>query len=288
MHHITKKEFLNVQIPLPPLNEQQKIAFTLSTIQIVQEKTEAVIIALKEMKKAMMKHLFTYGPVSLEEAKNVKLKETEIGQIPNEWNITELKDQIEIIDCKHVTPTYTETGVPLIRPRNLKEGKINYDEVEYISEKNYQFFTEKHAPTIGDIIFSRNASYGNCAYINTNQKICIGQDMIVMTKKKANTLFIYYLFYSDIVKKQINHLSTGSTIHRINLKDICRLMIPIPNILDQEKIIQILKSIDKKIESEEDKDNSLDELFKSMLHNLMTAKIRVNNVEVNENENNKQ
>jgi len=278
MHHITKKEFLGVLIPLPPLREQQKIAYTLTAIQTAQENTDKVITALMELNKAMMKHLFAYGPVSFVEVKNVKLKETEIGMIPNEWNITELKNQIKIIDCKHVTPTYIETGVPLIRPRNLKDGKINYDKVEYISEKEYQFFTEKHAPTVGDIIFSRNASYGNCAYINSEQKICIGQDMIVMTKKEANTLFIYYLLYSDVIKKQINYLSTGSTIHRINLKDICRLMVPIPNIRDQEKIIKILISIDEKIQSEQTKKNSLDELFKSMLHNLMTAKIRVNNM----------
>ena len=268
------------QIPHPPFEEQHKIASVLSIIQTAQGKTKTVINTLKELKQSMMKYLFTYGPVRLEETKNVKLKETEIGQIPNEWNITELRDQTEIIDCKHVTPTYAETGVPLIRPRNLKEGKIDYDNVEHISEKDYQFFTEKHAPTIGDIIFSRNASYGNCAYINTNQKICIGQDMIVITKKKANTLFIYYLFQSDTIQNQINHLSTGSTIHRINLKDICRLLVPIPSVREQEKIIEILTSVDEKIALEQSKKNSLEELFKSMLHNLMTAKIRVNNLKI--------
>ena len=85
-------EVKQVKIPLPPLPEQKSIAFVLSTIQTAKEKTEQVIKATKELKKSMMKHLFTYGPVSLEEAEKVKLKETEIGMIPENWNIKFFND----------------------------------------------------------------------------------------------------------------------------------------------------------------------------------------------------
>ncbi|HOC78689.1 MAG TPA: restriction endonuclease subunit S, partial [Methanofastidiosum sp.] len=73
--------------PLPPLAEQQKIAAVLSAVQEAKEKTEAVIAATKALKKSMMKHLFTYGPVSPEEAENVQLKETEIGPVPEDWEV---------------------------------------------------------------------------------------------------------------------------------------------------------------------------------------------------------
>jgi type I restriction enzyme S subunit len=69
-------------IPLPPLSEQKKIAAVLSAVQEAKEKAEAVIKATKELKKSLMKHLFTYGPISPKEAGNVALKETEIGMIP--------------------------------------------------------------------------------------------------------------------------------------------------------------------------------------------------------------
>jgi len=69
----------------PSLPEQSAIAKVLSTVQDAKEKTDAVITATKEFKKSLMKHLFTYGHVSLEEAENVPLKETEIGMVPEGW-----------------------------------------------------------------------------------------------------------------------------------------------------------------------------------------------------------
>jgi type I restriction enzyme S subunit len=85
-YHTSQLNIL-VQIPLPPLEEQKAIAGILSTVQSAIEKTEKVINALKNLKKSMMKHLFTYGPVAEEEAEKVELKETEIGPIPKHWEV---------------------------------------------------------------------------------------------------------------------------------------------------------------------------------------------------------
>ena len=89
---VPKNVIQNFLIPLPSLPEQKKIARVLSTIQEAKERTEAVIKAAKELKKSLMKYLFTYGPVPLNEAENVKLKETEIGLIPEEWEVAKLGD----------------------------------------------------------------------------------------------------------------------------------------------------------------------------------------------------
>ena len=87
------KEFI---IPLPPLPEQQKIAAVLSAVQEAKEKTEAVIAATKALKKSMMKHLFTYGPVSPKEVENIQLKETEIGPVPEDWEVVRLGEIFSI------------------------------------------------------------------------------------------------------------------------------------------------------------------------------------------------
>src|SRR3989339_598417 len=76
-------------IARPPLPEQQKIAYVLSAIQEDKEKTENIISSYKELKKSLMKHLFRYGPVKFEDAEKVKLKETEIGEIPEVWEVKE-------------------------------------------------------------------------------------------------------------------------------------------------------------------------------------------------------
>ncbi|MHA1353349.1 MAG: restriction endonuclease subunit S, partial [Candidatus Heimdallarchaeaceae archaeon] len=87
----------NLLIPLPPLSEQQNIAYILSTVQEAIEKTDAVIRATKLLKRSLMEHLFTYGPVPITGREQVKLKETEIGLIPEEWEIIELDKVGKII-----------------------------------------------------------------------------------------------------------------------------------------------------------------------------------------------
>lgn len=97
---ITQSIVLGQSIPLPPLSEQKSIACILSAVQDARKKTEAVIEAAKKLKKSLMKYLFTYGPVTVGEAKNVRLKETEIGMIPEKWPVVELAHVFKVTSGK--------------------------------------------------------------------------------------------------------------------------------------------------------------------------------------------
>jgi type I restriction enzyme S subunit len=91
----------NLQVPLPPLPEQKKIATILSKIQQAIEVQEEIIERTKELKKALMAKLFTEGLYGEE------LKETEIGLMPKSWEVIELRRVVtrKVTDGTHVTPT---------------------------------------------------------------------------------------------------------------------------------------------------------------------------------------
>jgi type I restriction enzyme, S subunit len=116
--HLSNKDLKNLPIPLPPLPEQHAIAITLRTVQEAKEKTDAIIAATKALKVAMMKHLFTYGPVPPEDAEKVALKETEIGQVPEEWDLQPLGNISKISSGgtpSRTVPSYWNGEIPWIR-----------------------------------------------------------------------------------------------------------------------------------------------------------------------------
>jgi len=253
------KEFI---IPLPPLPEQQKIAAVLSAVQEAKEKTEAVIAATKALKKSMMKHLFTYGPVSPKEVENIQLKETEIGPVPEDWEVVRLGEIFSI---------FAGGDVSKINYSPIKIDKYIYPIYSNSKENNglYGFSDTYNAQGNSITITARgNLGYAIPRYEKFNAII----RLLVLTPK--NTLNIKFI--SEYINSKIKINLEGSSIPQLTVPKISMYMVPLPPLPIQQKIASILSAIDAKIEAEENKKKALEELFKSLLHNLMTAKIRVN------------
>lgn len=278
--------YKQIPIPLPPLLEQQKIAAVLSAVQEAKEKTEAVIAAAKALKKSMMKHLFTYGPVSPQEAENVPLKETEIGPVPEDWEVVRLGDTFEFSK----------------KPRNLKiknDDFVPFIPMEMISEtnKSIKSWEEKRYSEIssGSFVFRKDIIIAKITPSFENGKQAILDNLPTdfgyatteiwalhpAKNKKSITYYLHYYLKISSIRKILAGKMEGSTGRQRLPKHVLEnLPMPLPPLPIQQKIASILSAIDEKIEAEENKKKALEDLFKSLLHNLMTAKIRVNQLEI--------
>ena len=117
---------------------------------------------------------------------------------------------------------------------------------------------------------------GNLGYaIPRYEKFMQLLDFSLISQKALNIKFISEYINSEII---IN--LEGSSIPQLTVPKISMYMVPLPPLPVQQKIASILSAIDEKIEAEENKKKALEELFKSLLHNLMTAKIRINQLEL--------
>jgi len=277
-----------VALILPPLPQQRKIARILTTLDNLIEKTEALIAKYQSIKQGMMADLFTRGVDANgklrppQSAAPELYKQSELGWIPKEWEVENLDEIIRIIDCKHFTPRFQSDGVPFIRPRNVKVDGLDFSDVEFVSPQDFRLLTDKHEPRPGDIVFSRNASFGVPCFINHDRKFAIGQDTVVMTTKHVNTKFVYYSLLSPACGDQVMRASTGSTFGRINLAFIRSLRICVPQNDEQIIITQKLDQLTIVTKNESTRLEKLQTLKAGLMQDLLTGKVPVKSDESEE------
>ncbi|HIJ02389.1 TPA: restriction endonuclease subunit S [Candidatus Woesearchaeota archaeon] len=268
-------------IARPPLPEQQKIAYVLSAIQEDKEKTENIISSYKELKKSLMKHLFKYGHVKFEDAEKVKLKETEIGEMPENWEVNEIKELIEKTkqkdmrkentEFKYIDVSSIDRDFYRIVGFTLHKGKTSPSRARKIVKTN-DIIVATVRPTLKRIALVPE-DYDN--------QICSTAFCVLKANaEQLNSKFLYYSTQRSLFFDALESIQRGASYPAVTDSDIKKQKIAYPPPACQQEIAEILSSVDSKIEQEENKKKALEELFKSMLSNLMTAKIRVNYIEV--------
>ena len=256
-------------IPLPPLPEQRAIAHALQTIQEAKAARQRELALERERKAALMDYLFSYG------TKGEPRKQTEIGEIPESWEVVELNQVCsKIVDCPHSTPKFLESGVLCARNFNIRSGIYVKEPASYTSEAEYLERIKRLIPQEGDVLFSREAPIGEACLIPPDKRLSLGQRMMLL---RTNPLMLdgYFLvqsFYVTPLRSKMLSLGRGATAKHLNVGDVKRLEIPIPFLNEQQKISEILRACDTKIAALEQETEYLDELFHAMLGELMTGK----------------
>ena len=278
---VPKNVLGNLRIPLPPLPEQQRIAAVLSAVQEAKEKTEEVIKAARELKKSLMHHLFTYGAVPVGDVGDVVLKETEIGAVPEEWEVMRLGDVAKIVSGG--TPSRKKTEYWNGKIPWVKTGEVNYNIItktnEKISELGLENSSTRFIPsgTLLMAMYGQGITRGRVAILGIDATINQACAAIFFLKNFNIYFMFYYLSFTYDIIRNLGHGAHQKNLSATLLKSI---QIPLPPIPEQHRISEILSTIDKKIQTEENKKNAQNSLFKTLLDNLMTAKIRVNNLNI--------
>ena len=181
-----------------------------------------------------------------------------------------LKDICEfIVDCPHSTAKDEGSGYPLIRTPNVGKGRLNLQGVHRVNEKVYKTRIERATPSSGDIILAREAPVGNAAIIMPGQKVCLGQRVVLLRAKReiVNPMFLVYYLLSSEVQHKLKNNANGAVVAHLNMDEIRNLALTLPSIDIQDKIAEILSSIDDKIEVNRRINDNLEQqaqaLFKS-------------------------
>jgi len=148
-----------------------------------------------------------------------------------------LKRSWKVIDCKHRTPTYVDEGFPVISPGDVSPGRLDLSRAtRFVNRGDLEELTDgPRRPRRGDIIYSRNASIGTAAYVETDDRFCMGQDVCLITSAESDQLFLTYVL-NTIGLDQLEEQKIGSTFSRINIAQIIELLVPMPEVATQSAL----------------------------------------------------
>ncbi len=264
------------RLELPPLPEQRAIAHALQTVQRAREQTEAVIAATRELKRSMMRHLFTYGPVPVDQADKVVLKETEIGPVPETWRVVRLGEVADKPDYGYtMSATWSPVGPRFLRITDIQDEKVTWSAVPYCEADSYSAAKYKIEP--GDVLIARIGATTGKAYRIKDCPRAVFASYLIRLRAKQPLLseFLGHFINSSIYWGQINADKGGRLKMGVNIPILKNLLTPIPTMDDQRLIASLLTSLDHKLAAEESRKQAVDTLFKTLLDNLMTGKVRV-------------
>ena len=274
---INQKNLAKVYVLIPSLEEQEKIASILSTVDEQIDNVDALIEKNKELKKGLMQTLLTKG------IGHTKFKKTEIGEIPEKWEVKELSELYveKIRDFGSFSTTklvkYVESGVPYLRSENFRENKIILDSVSYITNEVDELLDKSYVYN-GNILFTKIGNIG-CASVYRGElgQRCNSNATIAKIKIDENlydsNYIVYFLNSIQCKKQYIGNII--STPPRINMGEINKFKISIPTLQEQQKIASILSEVDDKIEQYKNKKEKLEEFKKGLMQQLLTGKMRV-------------
>jgi type I restriction enzyme S subunit len=277
---VSKTDFLSISIPLPPYLEQQKIAKILDAIQNAIQQQDKIIETTKKLKKSLMQKLFTEGLYGEE------LKEIKIGLIPKNWKVVRLGDDDILLKTQYgLSVRGKKTGkYPILRMNNLVNGYINTTDLQFIDLDDITF--GKFKLEIGDILFNRTNSIdlvGKTSIFTLDGNYVFASYLIRLKTNQTllDAYFLNYFFNWEVTQSRLKGLaSRGVSQANISATRLKTMAVPLPPLPEQQQIAEILMKVDKKIEIEGRRKATLKELFKTMLHKLMTGQIRLKDVEI--------
>jgi len=279
-----------IAVPVPPLPEQRAIAQVLRTVQRAKEATEKVIAATRQLKQSLMRHLFTYGPVPVDQADRIRTTDLTIGLIPQHWELTTFAGLLEsgvmadIQDGNHgekhpKQSDFREGGVPFLTANCIKNGRVVFTSANFLDEVWLRKLRIGFAEP-GDVLLTHKGTIGEVAVLGDQYQVTILSPQVTYYRiAKLDYLERDYLaaaMQSDPFQKELRAIASAqSTRAYVGITKQKEMQIAIPPIKEQRVIASILQPLDRKMTAGEKLKSALVALFQTLLSNLMNGRVRV-------------
>ena len=230
---ISKSNFLTLSIPLPPLTIQEQIVSELDNYQKIIDGARQVVD--------------NYKP-------NIRIDAS--------WELKPLGQICDVRDGTHDSPKFVQDGFPLVTSKNIKNGTIILDDVNFISKEDYDKINQRSKVDKGDILMPMIGTIGNPVIVDIEPTFAIKNvALIKFPSQEVKAKYVLFVLNSSLFAKYIEATKRGGTQNFISLKDIRSFNIPCPAVEIQERII---KEIEEEISIVEQNKRLID-IFKQKI-----------------------
>ncbi len=270
----------SLRVLIPPVFEQRKIAAILSSVDDAIEKTRAVIDQVQVVKRGLMQELLTRGLPG----RHTRFKQTEIGEIPAEWDCLSLVDLADPRNGIQTGPfgsqlhasEYVEVGVPVIMPKDMMNGHISDAHSARIAEHKVEELS-RHRVQTGDILFARRGDIGRAGLVTTGEEgwMCGTGCFRFRPKKPSVSRFLRHWIEWQPAVRWLNEHAVGQTMLNLNTSILGHLPVALPSENERSGICNVLEALAEQIEVLEYERVGLDTVKHSLMSVLLTGELRV-------------
>lgn len=180
-------------------------------------------------------------------------------KLPEMWSWSQLEDCVlMIVDCHNKTAPYTKVGLPLIRTSNIRDGKFIWDNLKFVSDDTYKYWSRRCPPEPGDIIFTREAPMGEAAIIPPKHKLCLGQRTMLIrpVERYMSAKFLLISLMDPNFRKRSEELAVGTGVKHYRIGDVSNLVIAVPPTEEQTEVVRHVEQLFDFADSIEQKANA--------------------------------
>jgi len=251
----------DLEITIPPISTQQQIVTKLDAIFAEIEKATAAAEANAKNAEALFQSYLT-----------------EVFERGGEGFLsTTLGNFYDVRDGTHDSPKFHESGYPLVTSRNLKNGVISYEKIQYVSKEDYLSISQRSGVKKGDVLMAMIGTIGNPVVIETDAEFAIKNVALFKTNKNQSPHFLRYYLGSDYVIRKMEKDAKGATQKFVGLGYLRSFPINVPPINIQISVVKELEYYEqhtkKLLSSYLNKSNQLLNLKQSILKQAFSGEL---------------
>ena len=262
VNNLNKELVSNTKIIVPCLDEQQKIADFLSTIDTVIEKQEATVEAWEERKKGVMQKLFS---------QEVRFKADDGSEFPDweEKKLSDISERILVGLATTVTPYYRDSGRPMFRNLNIKQGYLDDSDMLFLDDNYANSQTTKMIKT-GDILTVHTGNIGWSCIVPEKYDGALSFTTLITTVQDAVVVNRYVCSFlnSPLGMYKMQNLAFSGGRANLNTSEFQKVLVPVPCLAEQQKIADCLSSLDDVIEKQKATLAAWKEMKKGLLQQM--------------------